>query len=153
MLFVRDAERAICHAAVQREASRLIAAGLETLTAHEYDREVCSVLPTQPTPGLPLTRTSTLLPYAAPAFHHAPPALPLWLRRGAVPGARARPPRQMHFVDDQDAALTIQYLLVVDTLNFCFWPDGAPPPLRIPPSAHPAFRFRPPSTPPCVAGG
>jgi hypothetical protein len=28
----------------------------------------------------------------------------------------------MHFVDG--GPLTLQYLLVLDTLNFCFWPDG-----------------------------
>ena len=31
----------------------------------------------------------------------------------------------MHFVDPSDPVLTVQYLLVVDALNFCFWPDGA----------------------------
>uniref|UniRef100_A0A7S3VJW6 Queuosine 5'-phosphate N-glycosylase/hydrolase n=1 Tax=Dunaliella tertiolecta TaxID=3047 RepID=A0A7S3VJW6_DUNTE len=29
----------------------------------------------------------------------------------------------LHFVDETSEALTVQYLLVVDALNFCFWPD------------------------------
>lgn len=33
--------------------------------------------------------------------------------------------RDLHFVDESRAELTAQYLLVVDSLNFCFWPsDG-----------------------------
>ena len=29
-----------------------------------------------------------------------------------------------YYLDDSDADLTAQYLLVVDAANFCFWPDG-----------------------------
>jgi hypothetical protein len=29
---------------------------------------------------------------------------------------------ELHFYDG--GPLTVQYLLVVDALNFCFWPDG-----------------------------
>lgn len=32
--------------------------------------------------------------------------------------------RQLHFWDEQRPELVAQYLLVVDALNFCFWPDG-----------------------------
>ena len=28
----------------------------------------------------------------------------------------------LHFFDG--GPLTVQYLLVIDTLNFCFWPEG-----------------------------
>lgn len=31
-------------------------------------------------------------------------------------------PADIHFCDG--GPLTAQYLLVVDALNFCFWPDG-----------------------------
>ena len=32
--------------------------------------------------------------------------------------------RDLHYADIQNPSLTISYLLVVDTLNFCFWPDS-----------------------------
>jgi hypothetical protein len=31
--------------------------------------------------------------------------------------------KELHFVDDKIPELTAQYLLVVDSLNFCFWPS------------------------------
>jgi hypothetical protein len=32
--------------------------------------------------------------------------------------------RTLHFVDEHQPALTAQYLFVLDTLNWCFWPDA-----------------------------
>ena len=32
--------------------------------------------------------------------------------------------RQLHFFDEGRPELVAQYLLVVDALNFCFWPDA-----------------------------
>jgi hypothetical protein len=32
--------------------------------------------------------------------------------------------RTLHYVDEHQPALTVQYLFVLDALNWCFWPDG-----------------------------
>lgn len=36
--------------------------------------------------------------------------------------------RSLHFFDESDEETTALYLLVVDSLNFCFWPDHTQPP-------------------------
>jgi hypothetical protein len=40
----------------------------------------------------------------------------------SVAYARRCPCTALHFFDG--GPLTAQYLLVIDTLNFCFWPEG-----------------------------
>lgn len=46
-----------------------------------------------------------------------------WVESGLL---RGRPPfdRGLHYVDESEPAATLQYLFVLDALNWCFWPDG-----------------------------
>ena len=49
-----------------------------------------------------------------------------WDRSGLLQSRGTSFDRQLHYVDDDRPALTVQYLLFVDALNWCFWPDHEP---------------------------
>lgn len=57
---------------------------------------------------------------------HTPPAIEAEAQRLCERGEvlnELRPYDNVtHFVDPNDVDLTLQYLFVIDALNFCFWP-------------------------------
>ena len=79
-----------------------------------------------------LVRATTLRVASSPscAVSIADAPLRAFARRLAAPGAAPCPAWDeggLHFVDATDNTLTAQYVLVLDALNFCFWPSSAGP--------------------------